>query len=64
MGIDSKEFLSRFVKSEIARELIRKIDWYACKGHEVEISEYEAVFGYHLVLSAIYYLVLLSKNLA
>jgi len=61
MGIDSEDFLSRFVKSESARGLIRRIDWYACKGHEVEISEHEAIFGYHLVLSAIYYLVLLFK---
>jgi hypothetical protein len=61
VGIDSKEFLSKFVKSESTRELIKKIDWYACKGHEVEISEAEAIFGYHLVLSAIYYLVLLFK---
>jgi len=64
MGIDSKDFLSRFVKSESARELIKKIYWYTCKGHEVEISEHEAIFGYHLVLSAIYYLVLLFRNLA
>jgi hypothetical protein len=61
VGIDSKDFLSKFVKSESARELIKKIDWYACKGHEVKISEPEAIFGYHLVLSAIYYLVLLFK---
>jgi hypothetical protein len=64
IGIDSKDFLSKFVKSESARELIRKIDWYACKGHEVEISEHEAIFGYHLVLSAIYYLILLFRSLA
>jgi len=63
MGIDSKDFLSKFVKSESARELIKKIDWYACKGHEVEISEHEAIFGYHLVLSAIYYLILSFKDL-
>jgi len=31
---------------------------------EVEISEHEVIFGYHLVLSAIYYLVLLFRNLA
>jgi hypothetical protein len=64
IGIDSKDFLSKFVKSRSARELIRKIYWYACKGHEVEISEHEAIFGYHLVLSAIYYLILLFRNLA
>jgi hypothetical protein len=62
MGIDSKDFLSRFVKSESARELIKKIGWYACKGHAIEISEHEAIFGYHLVVSAIYYLILLFRN--
>jgi hypothetical protein len=61
MGIDNKEFLSRFVKSDSAIEVIKKIDWYACKGHAVEISEHEAIFGYHLVLSTIYYLVSLFK---
>jgi hypothetical protein len=29
-----------------ARDLIKKIDWYVCKGHEVEVPEYEAIFGY------------------
>jgi hypothetical protein len=62
MGMDSKDFLSRFVKSESARELIKKIGWYACKGHAIEISEHEAIFGYHLVVSAIYYLILLFRN--
>jgi hypothetical protein len=56
-----KDFLSHYVESEHARELIKKIDQYACKGHEVEVPEYEAIFGYHLVISAIYHLLLLQK---
>ncbi|MEM2112283.1 MAG: hypothetical protein QXX08_10490 [Candidatus Bathyarchaeia archaeon] len=63
LKIQPKEFLSNFVKSESSRELIKKIDWYACKGHAVELSESEAIFGYHLMLSAIYYLLLLFKDI-
>jgi len=61
LNIEPKDFLTNYVKSEHARELIKKIDQYACKGHEVEVPEYEAIFGYHLVISAIYHLLLLQK---
>jgi len=61
LNIEPKDFLSHYVESEHARELIKKIDQYACKGHEVEVPEYEAIFGYHLVISAIYHLLLLQK---
>jgi hypothetical protein len=60
-GIEQKDFLNKYVESELAREIIRKIDYYACKGHEVELPEYEAIFGYHLVISAIYHLLLLQE---
>lgn len=60
-GIEQKDFLGKYVKSGLSREIIRKIDYYACKGHEVELPEYEAIFGYHLVISAIYHLLLLQK---
>jgi hypothetical protein len=61
LGIEQKDFLNRYISSELARDIIRKIDYYACKGHEVEVPEYEAIFGYHLVISAIYHLLLLQK---
>lgn len=61
-GIDSKDFLSKFVKSKSARDLIKKIDGYACKGHATKLPEHEAIFGYHLVISAIYYLLLLFSH--
>jgi hypothetical protein len=64
LDIDQKEFLARYVESRSARELISKINDYACKGHETEIPEYEAIFGYHLVISAIYHLLLLLDSFA
>jgi len=63
LKIQPKEVLSNFVKSESSREFIKQIDWYTCKGHAVKLSESEAIFGYHLVLSAIYYLLLLFKEI-
>lgn len=60
-GFEQKDFLAKYVKSDLGREILRKIDHYACKGHEVEAHEYEAIFGYHLVISAIYHLILLQK---
>lgn len=60
-GIEQKDFLNRYISSELARDIIKKIDYYACKGHEVEVPEYEAIFGYHPVISAIYHLLLLQK---
>jgi hypothetical protein len=61
LGVEQKDFLNKYISSDLAREIIKKIDYYACKGHEVQIPEYEAIFGYNLVISAIYHLLLLQK---
>src|SRR5271157_1534352 len=60
IGVDRKDFLSR-INSESAASLIRGIYGYACKGHELSIPEYEAIFGYHLIISSIYFILILFK---
>jgi hypothetical protein len=57
---ERKKFLSR-IQSKSARKLIKSIYGYGCKGHELSIPEYEAVFGYHLILSSIYFILILFK---
>jgi len=58
---ERKQFLST-IKSNSARDLIRSIYGYGCKGHELSIPEYEAVFGYHLILSSIYFILILFNE--
>lgn len=58
---ERKQFLST-IKSGSARDLIRSIYGYGCKGHELSIPEYEAVFGYHLILSSIYFILILFNE--
>ena len=61
IGVDRKNFLSA-INSGSARDLIKNIYGYGCKGHELNIPEYEAIFGYHLIVSSIYFILILFKN--
>ena len=61
LGVDRKNFLST-IDSKSARDLIKSIYGYGCKGHELNIPEYEAIFGYHLIVSAIYFILILFKK--
>lgn len=54
-------FLTK-IESKSAREIIKSIYGYGCKGHELSIPEYEAVFGYHLIVSSIYFILILFKE--
>jgi hypothetical protein len=58
---ERKNFLDK-IPSKSARALINSIYGYSCKGHELEIPEYEAIYGYHLVLSSIYFILILFKE--
>jgi hypothetical protein len=60
IGVDRKDFLSR-INSESAKDLIKSIYGYCCKGHELNIPEYEAIYGYHLVVSSVYFILILFK---
>lgn len=61
IGVDRSTFLSS-IGSKSARDLIKSIYGYGCKGHELTIPEYEAIFGYHLIVSSIYFILILFKN--
>lgn len=61
IGVDRSKFLSS-IKSKSARDLIKEIYGYGCKGHELSIPEYEAIFGYHLIVSSIYFILILFKS--
>lgn len=58
---DKSKFLSS-IKSKSARSLIKEIYGYACKGHELSIPEYEAIYGYHLIVSTIYFILILFSS--
>lgn len=58
---ERNKFLST-IPSKSARDLIKSIYGYSCKGHELEIPEYEAIYGYHLILSSIYFILILFKE--
>jgi len=61
IGVTRSNFLAS-IKSKTARDLIKNIYGYACKGHELSIPEYEAIYGYHLIVSSIYFILILFKN--
>lgn len=61
IGVDRKNFLSA-INSKSARDLIKSIYGYGCKSHELNIPEYEAIFGYHLIVSSIYFILMLFKE--
>ena len=61
IGVGRSSFLSS-IESKSARDLIKSIYGYGCKGHELTIPEYEAIFGYHLIVSSIYFILILFKN--
>jgi hypothetical protein len=61
IGVDRSNFLDS-LNSKSAKELIKEIYAYGCKGHELSIPEWEAVFGYHLIVSSIYFILLIFKN--
>jgi hypothetical protein len=60
-GVDKTNFLDS-IKSKSAKDLIKEIYWYGCKGHELSIPEWEAIYGYHLIVSSIYFILLLFKS--
>jgi nitrate reductase gamma subunit len=64
LGVERGTFLSELVESDSNVELLKKIYAFSCKSHKPEIEQSEAIFGYHLVLSTIYFLLLLYKDRA
>jgi hypothetical protein len=61
IGVDRANFLDS-IKSKSAKDLIKAIYAYGCKGHELSIPDWEAIYGYHLIVSSIYFILLLFKS--
>lgn len=61
IGVDRTSFLDS-IESKSAKDLIKEIYGYGCKGHELSIPEWEAIYGYHLIVSSIYFILLLFKK--
>jgi hypothetical protein len=61
IGVDRSQFLDS-IESKSAKDLIKHIYGYGCKGHELSIPEWEAIYGYHLIMSSIYFILLLFKQ--
>jgi hypothetical protein len=61
IGVDRSSFLDS-IKSANAKDLIKEIYGYGCKGREPSIPEREAIYGFHLTVSTNYFIMLLFKK--